>query len=149
MQVCMHADRHAAKRHAWLYTCTDACECAHMGACIRLCMHTHARHAYVHTLLLACPCPSIHPYLHTCISSNAKEFSLCLQHAMAADPAPLTDNDRYRLSWEAATERFYDAAYTGSRKTQPSITDIALARLHRHVAGWDILTGTHLSLIHI
>ena len=37
---------------------------------------------------------------------------------MAADPAPLTDNDRYRLSWEAATERFYDAAYTGSRKTQ-------------------------------
>ncbi len=29
--------------------------------------------------------------------------SLCLQHAMAADPAPLTDNDRYRLSWDAAT----------------------------------------------
>eukprot|EP00277_Geminigera_cryophila_P002485 CAMPEP_0179412056 /NCGR_PEP_ID=MMETSP0799-20121207/4244_1 /TAXON_ID=46947 /ORGANISM="Geminigera cryophila, Strain CCMP2564" /LENGTH=92 /DNA_ID=CAMNT_0021184201 /DNA_START=191 /DNA_END=469 /DNA_ORIENTATION=+ len=28
---------------------------------------------------------------------------------MAADPAPLTDNDRYRLSWEAATERFYDS----------------------------------------
>ena len=60
---------------------------------------------------------------------------------MAADPAPLTDNDRYRLSWEVETERFYDAAYTGSRKRQPSITDIALARLHRHVAGWDILTG--------
>jgi hypothetical protein len=57
---------------------------------------------------------------------------------MAADPAPLTDNDRYRLSWDAATERFYDSAYTGSRLTSQKLTDVFLSKVHKRIASWDI-----------
>eukprot|EP00277_Geminigera_cryophila_P046392 CAMPEP_0173066716 /NCGR_PEP_ID=MMETSP1102-20130122/6372_1 /TAXON_ID=49646 /ORGANISM="Geminigera sp., Strain Caron Lab Isolate" /LENGTH=111 /DNA_ID=CAMNT_0013934217 /DNA_START=203 /DNA_END=538 /DNA_ORIENTATION=+ len=60
---------------------------------------------------------------------------------MAADPAPLTDNDRYRLSWEAATERFYDSAYTGSRKTHQKLPDVLLGRIHGRLAKWEIFSG--------
>jgi len=75
------------------------------------------------------------------VYSNAKEFCLCLQHAMAADPAPLTDNDRYRLSWDAATERFYDSAYTGSRLTSQKFSDVVLSKIHKRIASWDIFSG--------
>lgn len=36
------------------------------------------------------------------------EFSARLQQAMASDPAPLTDDQLRRLTWEDATERFLE-----------------------------------------
>jgi digalactosyldiacylglycerol synthase len=36
--------------------------------------------------------------------------------ALSTDPAPLTSKDRYRLSWEAATDRFLDAAELGAEQ---------------------------------
>ncbi len=52
-------------------------------------------------------------------------YDTILQIDGRADPAPLTDEDRYRLSWESATERFYDAAYLsgpeGRRRGKPQV----------------------------
>ena len=38
------------------------------------------------------------------------QFSECVKKALSTDPTPLSAKDRYRLSWEAATDRFLDAA---------------------------------------
>jgi len=73
------------------------------------------------------------------VYSTMKEFVLCLNHALAADPAPLTDNDRYRLSWEAATERLYDSVYSGSRRKRKHAVDRILADVHCKLASWRLL----------
>mmetsp|Transcript_13067 Transcript_13067/g.32271 ORF Transcript_13067/g.32271 Transcript_13067/m.32271 type:complete len:719 (+) Transcript_13067:91-2247(+) len=44
------------------------------------------------------------------IYSTPEEFSNCLGQALASEPAPMTDELRRRLTWEAATERLMDAA---------------------------------------
>ena len=46
------------------------------------------------------------------------EFSACVKKALSSDPAPLSTRDRYRLSWEAATDRFLDAAELGLEQSQ-------------------------------
>jgi digalactosyldiacylglycerol synthase len=45
------------------------------------------------------------------------EFSACVKKALSSEPAPLTTRDRYRLSWEAATDRFLDAAELGAEQS--------------------------------
>mmetsp|Transcript_56903 Transcript_56903/g.149899 ORF Transcript_56903/g.149899 Transcript_56903/m.149899 type:complete len:261 (+) Transcript_56903:953-1735(+) len=81
--------------------------------------------------------------------ATSKEFALCLQHALAADPAPLSEEDRFRLSWEAATERFYDASYcTGleGRSRGKGRGDQLLASLHNKMAAWPLVeTISHRS----
>ena len=52
-----------------------------------------------------------------CLTYDSPEqFSECVKRALSTDPAPLTSRDRYRLSWEAATDRFLDAAELGAEQ---------------------------------
>merc|ERR1712205_38004 len=44
------------------------------------------------------------------VYDNPKEFSKCVTKALTTEPQPLSAKDSYRLSWEAATDRFLDAA---------------------------------------
>lgn len=44
------------------------------------------------------------------IYASPAEFVRCLQHAAAHDPAPMAADERQRLTWEAATQRFLDSA---------------------------------------
>mmetsp|Transcript_25629 Transcript_25629/g.31088 ORF Transcript_25629/g.31088 Transcript_25629/m.31088 type:complete len:951 (+) Transcript_25629:252-3104(+) len=39
-----------------------------------------------------------------------EEFIECMKRAMQTEPVPLSKEERYRLTWEAATERFLDVA---------------------------------------
>ena len=50
------------------------------------------------------------------VYSSPEEFSRCVKRALSSDPAPLSVRDRYRLSWEAATDRFLDAAELGAEQ---------------------------------
>ena len=45
------------------------------------------------------------------------QFTECVKKALTSDPTPLTARDSYRLSWEAATDRFLDAASLGAEQT--------------------------------
>jgi digalactosyldiacylglycerol synthase len=47
---------------------------------------------------------------------SPEEFSKCVKKALSTDPTPLSSRDRYRLSWEAATDRFLDAAELGEEQ---------------------------------
>ncbi|KAI0561876.1 Digalactosyldiacylglycerol synthase family GT4 [Gracilaria domingensis] len=66
------------------------------------------------------------------IYNTAEEFSEKLEFALANEPKPLSDSDAFRLSWEAATERFYDASYVPAPKTS-SGWDSALALTHKTI----------------
>lgn len=66
------------------------------------------------------------------IYKTPEEFESSLRHAMSVDPQPLTHEDRMRLTWEAATERFLDVAelrhdMDGISPLQASIDTIAWA----------------------
>lgn len=66
------------------------------------------------------------------IYETPQQFSLLLTYALENEPKPLSTTDAYRLSWEAATERFYDAAHVPA----PSMTgrmDSALALTHKTI----------------
>ena len=56
---------------------------------------------------------------------TAEEFLSQLQHALASTPAPLTDDERRRLSWEGATDRLL-AAIVGNTTTATA-ADLTLA----------------------
>ena len=46
-----------------------------------------------------------------------EEFSARLRSALAREPAPMSAEERRRLTWEAATERFLDVAeITGAER---------------------------------
>jgi len=45
-----------------------------------------------------------------------EEFSKCVTKALQREPEPLSDEDRYRLTWEAATERLINVAEPGRKR---------------------------------
>ena len=52
------------------------------------------------------PCNEFISQFHNAlIYTRPEEFSANLLHAAANEPRPLTKDERYQLSWEAATER--------------------------------------------
>lgn len=58
------------------------------------------------------------------------EFSRTVLTALSREPVPLSEDDAYRLTWEAATERFYDATRVPMSKSKPNKVDNALANAH-------------------
>lgn len=64
---------------------------------------------------------------------TAEEFSDLLRHCLARQPAPLSADEQYRLSWEAATQRFYTAALVPPEKATQSRVDSALAVTHKTI----------------
>ena len=59
------------------------------------------------------------------VYDNPKEFSKCVTKALTTEPQPLSAKDSYRLSWEAATDRFLDAAELSPKQANPSLGDKA------------------------
>eukprot|EP00798_Chlamydomonas_sp_ICE-L_P005865 gene5865-6158_t len=49
-------------------------------------------------------------YPNCLLYSSSEEFTQQLNKAMSSEPKPLSANDLHSLSWEAATDRFMDAA---------------------------------------
>lgn len=66
------------------------------------------------------------------IYETPQQFASLLAFALQNEPKPLSPTDVYRFSWEAATERFYDAAHVPA----PSLSgrmDSALALTHKTI----------------
>mmetsp|Transcript_12635 Transcript_12635/g.23982 ORF Transcript_12635/g.23982 Transcript_12635/m.23982 type:complete len:514 (+) Transcript_12635:137-1678(+) len=61
---------------------------------------------------------------------DPEEFIACMLRALAHQPAPLTQDERRRLTWEAATERFLDVSVL-----EQSDWPTWHARLRHHVVG--------------
>ena len=72
------------------------------------------------------------------IYKTPEEFSNRVQHALQHDPAPMTREEREKLTWDAATERFLDVTELSQQDLDPG----ALVRL-----GDTIAWATHNSLI--
>merc|ERR1712216_637254 len=58
---------------------------------------------------------------------NQEKFSQCIKKAFDTEPKPLSAEDAYRLSWEAATDRFLDAAELGPehKEEQPGLSKVS------------------------
>lgn len=66
------------------------------------------------------------------IYETAEQFSSQLAFALRNEPKPLSSQDVYRLSWEAATDRFYDASYVPASSGSGRV-DSALALTHKTI----------------
>ena len=60
------------------------------------------------------------------VYNTEEEFSECVRKALREEPHPLSDEDRYRLTWEAATERLINVAEPGRKR---NLTGQALDQL--------------------
>ncbi|KAI0561872.1 Digalactosyldiacylglycerol synthase family GT4 [Gracilaria domingensis] len=63
-----------------------------------------------------------------------EEFSTVLRDALQSEPLPLSEQDAYRFTWEAATERLYDAMRMPLHKSKPSKVGAALASAHANLS---------------
>lgn len=62
--------------------------------------------------------------------TTVAEFSAAVEDGLSREPEPLSEEDAYRLSWEAATERLYDAVRLPLSKSRTSKVDLALGSAH-------------------
>lgn len=62
--------------------------------------------------------------------TTTEEFSAAVDRALSTEPQTLSSKDTFRLSWEAATERLYDAVRLPLWKRRPSKVDLALGSAH-------------------
>ena len=74
------------------------------------------------------------------------EFSSHLAKALNSEPAPLSEEERAALSWEAATDRFMDVAEPEPRSKHPAalvsgVADWAAAQVHQTLTGVEPLRG--------
>ncbi|CAG9464069.1 unnamed protein product [Pedinophyceae sp. YPF-701] len=57
------------------------------------------------------PCNAFFKQFANCLTyKTPEECSVCLERALSGTPKPMTEEERYRLTWEAATQRFLSAA---------------------------------------
>ena len=70
-----------------------------------------------------------------------EEFSARLNHALESLPQPLSEADRHRLTWEAATERLLQVAEVSPNRPGPHVraADWAVALLHNALSGVEFL----------
>ena len=68
-----------------------------------------------------------------------EQFSEKLEYALKHDPHPMTTEERTRLTWEAATERFLDVAeLKGEERAPPPVSatvDKLAFNLHNYLTG--------------
>eukprot|EP00955_Chlamydomonas_euryale_P077640 362984-Chlamydomonas_euryale.AAC.10 len=71
------------------------------------------------------------------VYKNNEEFSQCLDKALHTEPKPLSKDELYQLTWEAATERFLDVADGKPSWNKPLETafDNMLAAAHKTLTG--------------
>jgi len=70
-------------------------------------------------------------FSNTLLFETAGEFLLQLRHALTHRPQPLSAEERRRLSWEGATERFLDAVTDSTLgNTLPSLSEHTTRWLH-------------------
>lgn len=62
--------------------------------------------------------------------STGKEFGPLVERVVSMAPQPLSEQDAYRLTWEAATERLYDAVRLPLYVRRASTVDTALGTAH-------------------
>jgi digalactosyldiacylglycerol synthase len=66
------------------------------------------------------------------------EFNTKLEYALSTDPKPMTEAERHRLTWDAATERFLDAAELKASERPKGLEaamDSAVYSMHNALAG--------------
>jgi len=65
---------------------------------------------------------------------TAEEFLQQLRHALETQPAPLSEAERRRLSWDGATERFLESMSNATvADTLPSIADQTARLVHQGI----------------
>ena len=67
-----------------------------------------------------------------------EEFSSKLEFAMKHDPHPMKEEERRRLTWEAATERFLDVSELKGEERSPPVSaaiDTLAFNLHNYLTG--------------
>lgn len=87
------------------------------------------------------PCNHFFSTFSNClIYKTPEEFSECLQKAISSEPAPMSTEERHRLTWEAATERFLDVAEVDrlcKKGPVAAVVDNVLASAHNTLTGME------------
>jgi digalactosyldiacylglycerol synthase len=86
-------------------------------------------------------------FRNTLAYDTPAEFLQQVEHALAADPAPLSPEERRALSWEGATDRFLEAISNCTlTDVLPTIADHTIRCAGHRYAGLSEPTGSWLSL---
>lgn len=85
------------------------------------------------------PCNAFFSTFPNCLTyKTPEEFSEKVQYALQHDPRPMAEDDRRRLTWEDATERFLDVAALEARRRPQgleALLDTACWATHNTLTG--------------